>query len=141
MSFSTAYFKAADYSHCRLFARCKAQCVIEPDGDPAWFRYDKAHCTANLSLLSAPILFAALRRVTGKSLRNKPRTVSALVSHFLSVRSEYASLVQRMRSGSSNQLYGSMHIVVLSCRCDNLPAVLNFSVVDDSNEESNWRQQ
>ena len=120
--------------------RCKAQCMFEPGEDPAWFRYDKAHCTANFSLLSAPVLFAVLRRVTGKSLRNKPRTISALVSHFLSVRSEYASWVQRMHSGSSNQLYGSMRIVVLSCRCDNLPAVLNFSVVDDSNEESNWRQ-
>jgi len=29
MSFSTAYFEAADYSHCRLFARCKAQYVFE----------------------------------------------------------------------------------------------------------------
>ena len=53
MSFSTAYFKAADYSHCRLFARCKVQCMFELDGDPAWFCYDEAHCTANLSSLSA----------------------------------------------------------------------------------------
>jgi len=32
ISFSTAYFEAADCSHCRLFARCKAQCVFELDG-------------------------------------------------------------------------------------------------------------
>jgi len=48
-----------------------------------------------LRSLSAPVLSSALRRVTGKSFRTKTSAVYALVSHFLSVRSEYASLDDR----------------------------------------------
>ena len=98
ISFSTAYFEVAAYSHCRIFARCKAQCVFERDGDPAWFCYNEAHYTANLCSLSAPVLSLALRCVTGKSesLHTKTSTIYALVSRFLSVRSaEYASLDDR----------------------------------------------
>ena len=69
--------------------------MFEVQGDPAWFCYEEAHYTANLNSLPAPVLTAALRRVIGRSLSNKARTVSALVSHFLSVRSEYALLEDR----------------------------------------------
>ena len=95
ISFSTAYFEVADYSHCRIFARCKAQCVFERDGDPAWFCYNEAHYTANLCSLSTPVRSSALRRVTGKSLHTKTSAVYSLVSHFLSVRLDYASLDDR----------------------------------------------
>ena len=48
-----------------------------------------------MNLLLAPVLTATLRRVIDRTLRNKARTVSALVSHFLSVCSEYALLEDR----------------------------------------------
>jgi len=69
------------------------QCVFERVGDPAWFCYNEAHYTANLCSLPAPVLSLALRRVTGKSLRTKTSAVYALISHFLSVRSEYLHLM------------------------------------------------
>jgi len=69
--------------------------MFEVQGDPAWFCYEEAHYTANSNSLLALVLIAALRRVIGRSLSNKARTVSALVSHFLPVCSEYTLLEDR----------------------------------------------